>query len=587
MKKKLIIVLSVLIIGIAIAGLYQTFAVNTLITNENDIYNVTLTDNSVVTVPAKSSKIVYYQICNTNKGKVQYGIGYTSSNIVVKSYWDSIDTTSGTIDYGENKYIKLKLINESEVDDTVTLNAVLGYENGGDLQLNEGETLVTEQINEINYLTTTNSTDSFLGSALTKAQIGSVTFVNDNIVPAGNYISTGVAKNGSETIRLWYLNEADSEGLYDVYIGSDNGIVSLSTGKSLFSDMTAVKSIKFNDYIDTSSVTDMYAMFWKCNNLTSLDISSLKTNNVTNMTRMFANCSSLETLDVSNLNTSKTKGFESMFSGCTKLIYLDVSNFDTSNATSFYEMFNGCSSLETLDVSNWNTANVTSMPRAFNGCKNLTSLDVSNWNTSKTVNINETFSGCGSLKEIDVTNWNTSSLQNIYGAFSGCSSLMTIDMRNWDKSKIKESMKYLFKDCTSLKSVYLGEFDASNLTDISQVFQGCSSLTELDLSNFKTSQVKTLSSMFEGCKSLTELDLSGFYTPELTAIGRMFAYCTSLKKVDFRNATFANVTAYVNAFAYSLPTDIEVIIKDTELDKFTTMFPTFPTNITTISTTTS
>ena len=80
MKRKIIIILSVLIISLTIVKLYQTCATNSLVTVSDNVYNITLTDNSSITVPAKSSKTIIYQISNTNKGVVQYEVGYTSTS---------------------------------------------------------------------------------------------------------------------------------------------------------------------------------------------------------------------------------------------------------------------------------------------------------------------------------------------------------------------------------------------------------------------------------------------------------------------------------------------------------------------------
>ena len=146
MKKKIIIFLLVLFILLSIYMLYNTFAINTYITSNNDTYTITLTeDNNTVTVPSNSSKTVYYHIKNTNKGVVKYGVGYnTSSNIEVLIYEDSKDKAEDIISYGENKYIKLYLKNTSDTDSTVTISTILGYENGGDLIVPTASTLVAK-----------------------------------------------------------------------------------------------------------------------------------------------------------------------------------------------------------------------------------------------------------------------------------------------------------------------------------------------------------------------------------------------------------------------------------------------------------
>ena len=147
MKKKHLVIVGVIILSaIVILGLYQTFALSGDITKDTSgYYNVTVTDGTTVTVPAGSTKTVYYKLTNTNKGIVKYGIGYSGTNITVKYYNDTQDPVTGTVDYGKSKFIKLFVQNSGTVSSTATLSTILGYKNGGDLIVPSGVTLVTEK----------------------------------------------------------------------------------------------------------------------------------------------------------------------------------------------------------------------------------------------------------------------------------------------------------------------------------------------------------------------------------------------------------------------------------------------------------
>jgi hypothetical protein len=147
MKKKHLVIVGVIILSaIVILGLYQTFALSSDITKDTSgYYNVTITDGTTITVPAGSTKTVYYKLTNTNKGIVKYGVGYSGTNITVKYYTDTTDPVTGTVDYGKSKYIKLSVENSGTVSSTATLSTILGYENGGDLIVPSGVTLVTEK----------------------------------------------------------------------------------------------------------------------------------------------------------------------------------------------------------------------------------------------------------------------------------------------------------------------------------------------------------------------------------------------------------------------------------------------------------
>lgn len=147
MKKKHLVIVGVIILSaIVILGLYQTFALSGDITKDTSgYYNVTVTDGTTVTVPAGSTKTVYYKLTNTNKGIVKYGIGYSGTNIKVYYYTDTTDPVTGTVDYGKSKFIKLYIENTGSTESVATLSSVLGYEKGGDLIVPSGVILVTEE----------------------------------------------------------------------------------------------------------------------------------------------------------------------------------------------------------------------------------------------------------------------------------------------------------------------------------------------------------------------------------------------------------------------------------------------------------
>ena len=150
MKKKHLVIVGVIILSaVVILGLYQTFALSGDITKDTSgYYNVTVTDGTTVTVPAGSTKTVYYKLTNTNKGIVKYGVGYSGTNITVEYFNDTQDPVTGTVDYGKSKYIKLSVKNSGTTSSTATLSTILGYENGGDLIVPSGVTLVTEVYTE-------------------------------------------------------------------------------------------------------------------------------------------------------------------------------------------------------------------------------------------------------------------------------------------------------------------------------------------------------------------------------------------------------------------------------------------------------
>ena len=164
---------------------------------------------------------------------------------------------------------------------------------------------------------------------------------------------------------------------------------------------------------DTSNVTDMSNMFYCCERLTSLDVSSFNTSKVTNMSGMFSACFVITSLDLSNFDTSKVTNMDYMFCDDSGLTSLDLSNFDTSKVTNMDFMFYNCSKLTSLDLSNFNTSNVTNMSNMFGVCIGLKSLDLSGWDTSKVTSMDSMFEDCNALKKIRMVGCSQATINKI------------------------------------------------------------------------------------------------------------------------------------------------------------------------------
>ena len=174
---------------------------------------------------------------------------------------------------------------------------------------------------------------------------------------------------------------------------------------SWFNGMQDLTSISGLNYLNTSQVTDMVAMFTNCWSLTSLDLSGFNTVNVTDMSFMFYGCYDLNNINLSSFNTNNVTNMSNMFYDCQELESLDVNGFNTANVTDMGYMFNGCSKLSSLDLSGFNTANVTRMYSMFNSCSVLTSLDVSGFNTANVTDMVYMFKNCSKLSSLDLSSF--------------------------------------------------------------------------------------------------------------------------------------------------------------------------------------
>ena len=282
--------------------------------------------------------------------------------------------------------------------------------------------------------------------------------------------------------------------------------------------------------LDTSKTTSLEYAFSGCKSLTDIDLSTLDTSSVRSFADVFQDCSSLRSVNLAGWDTSSGNNFRQMFIQCASLEELDVSSFETGNVTTFKEMFYGCSSLRSLDLSHFDTSAATTFASMFYNCAALATLDVSMFNTSAATDLSRAFHGCKSLTELDLSRASTAKVQTFHGMFSGCSGLKRIDLSLLDTSSAVD-LSYLFANCSKLEAVNVAGINTSSVTDFNHMFSECSSLTSLDLSSFDTSAAKNLSLLFYNCASLATLDLSSFDTSNVETMADLFTGCSRLAEV--------------------------------------------------------
>ena len=150
------------------------------------------------------------------------------------------------------------------------------------------------------------------------------------------------------------------------------------------------------------------------------------------------------------------------------------------------------------------------------------------------------FRECSSLTSLDVSNFNTSNVIDMGCMFNVCSSLTSLDLSHFNTSNVTD-MAGMFDRCSSLTSLNVSNFNTSKVTTMSSMFRACSSLTSLDLSHFNTSKVTNMKFMFYGCSKLTSLNVSNWNTSNVTDMNSMFISCESLAKLDLSTFDMSNV----------------------------------------------
>ena len=204
--------------------------------------------------------------------------------------------------------------------------------------------------------------------------------------------------------------------VFDKSFANCHNICSTSHWFNEFNYLTSVVGL---NNLNTSKVTDMSYMFFRCMYLQSLDLSRFDTSKVTNMSYMFESCCHLRSLDLSRFDTRNVTNMSSMFC-CCSLQSLDLSSFDTSKVTDMSSMFAECRFLQSLDLSSFDTSKVTTMRAMFDGCRSLRSLDLSNFDTSKVTDMSSMFFECKSLQLLDLSSFDTSKVTTMRAMFDYC-----------------------------------------------------------------------------------------------------------------------------------------------------------------------
>lgn len=451
-----------------------------------------------------------------------------SSNITIKTNDITVPTYS-VVDDGPN-FTKEVTINYPDVK---TINLVYEYStDGGKSWMAIGGTTTTITFTEDGSVIarvrdTGNNNNTVTASTLTiqfpiNMLMGGLRLGSIEHIEFVNYLAPGgtefidVSKEQNDSIQLW----TDTSG--NSYIGSKKKIYGNSNSSYLFynaSGANTLKSIVFNNYFDTSEITNMNSMFRKTSNLTSLDLTGWDTSKVTNMSFMFFGMDALTNLNVSTWDTSNVTNMRSMFSltqantttNQSKLTTLNIANWNTSKVTDMSSMFFGQDALTTLNLSNWDTSKVTNMSNVFAGMNKLTTIDLSDWNTSQVTNMSNLFSFNKNLTSVgDISKWNTSQVTNMSYMFQFVEKLTGVrDLTKWDTSKVTNIsyMFYYFKTTSDVSFTI-----SSKMTNYTSFVDG---------SNFKSGTTR-LRLYDDGTKAgydLVETMVSGFGSSTITHAG--------------------------------------------------------------------
>ena len=431
--------------------------------------------------------------------------------------------------------------------------------------------------------------------------------------------SSKVAHSGKDGNIVWSIDSngclklegnGNWKGLGDGYIIGEE-------------DMRLPEWLDYTDEIITAKInvtgmTNCNYMFDGCDNLVKIDMSDWDTSSVTNMEAMFAWCQKLQSLDdLETLDTSNVKNMSRMFQGCMGLSQIKFKHFNTENVENMDYMFGNCSNVEIADLSNLDTSNLKSMYDIFRNCDLLKSINLSSFDLTKCnsfridkldnlveiqtpYNLKNIFDNEDSdsdyikddaaLPELtsDYTPWkddsgkaysrfpiNSKSIKltrkivhpESFVVFEGVSGDLKSNIDAQGKLMITGSGEAVDKDEKAEEdeeiypkwheaSKYIKScvVDVSNITDAERLFADLPYLEKIEFKNFDTSKITNMSYMFYRDYSLKNVDLGAFDTINVETMYKMFSECNSLKNVDLSNFKTNKVCNMAGVFSkcYSL-----------------------------------
>ena len=313
------------------------------------------------------------------------------------------------------------------------------------------------------------------------------------------------------------LRATHTEVTYDLNIGNNSPYWTMQS--------EVIEHVVFDQSFGYAMPTTTSFWFANFSRLTSIEgLNFLNTSNVTSMRAMFYGCSALQTLDVSGFITSYVSDASSMFSSCQSLTTLNLTSFELYRATDLSYMFAGCSQLKTIYVSpEWTIHPNANTSYMFDYCSN------------------NLVGGLGTV-------WSSSHVDGEYARIdSGTANPGYLTMAQSYAVLLNGVLSFYFDSSRAVRSgtkynlnlrgsspawesiggevqrvVFDPSFADAWPTATYHWFLGFSNLTEIEgIEYLNTSCVTTMSGMFYGCSALETIDVSNFDTRDkLVAWGK-------------------------------------------------------------------
>lgn len=220
-------------------------------------------------------------------------------------------------------------------------------------------------------------------------------------------------------------------------------------------------------------------------------------------------------------------------------------------------LFFNVPNLKIADFTNFDSKNITSFQQLFANPNNISNyklekiIGFENLDTRNVTTIKSMCLGCHNLTHIDVGNWNVSNIKEMSQAFRNCEILQSVGvLSNWDVSNVTTTYCMFYQDF-KLKTIgNTKNWNLKNCTTCEAMFSAGSSvsameLQQIDVQNwFINGKVEKIDQLFQGCAHLTSIgDISKWDVSSVTDTNAMFSCCKNLKYIgNLSNWNVSNVT---------------------------------------------
>lgn len=323
--------------------------------------------------------------------------------------------------------------------------------------------------------------------------------------------------------------------------------------KKTFDQCWAITEIEGLEDIDTSRVTTMANMFYRCESL--LDSSFLRGydySNVEDMTKMLMG-TSFTSIDFSNVDGSPKqmpalKNVQYLFGGVgtdkvtynSEVEYISFKNckMTASGISNLSTLFGYCPELKTIELTGWAIPNITNASNLFYNvpAEEIYLVDCDMGNVT---NVQSMFKNCGSETKFDLhaNGWKLTNLGSAVSLFEN-SKLTSVEMQNCDMTNIV-SARTMFKGSKRLTNVDMTGWKTTRAANFEYTFEACSALetVKMDLHSEDTpATIKfPMTKMFTGCSALTTVDLGNLDTQHITTMNLIFNGCTNYTLTELQN----------------------------------------------------